>query len=343
MPNGLTSAQLADLAGGELVGRPDVRITRVASLEEATSDSLSFLDSPRYLSYFQRSSAGAVLVGPGFRDVTSGPATRIVVPDPYQALRRVLPLLYPETAPAWGVHPSARVGRGTRWVGRIAMGPGAILGRQVAVGRDCRIGAQAVIEDGVALGDGCVVEPHAVIHAGATLGQRVTVRPGARVGGPGFAFATGPRGHERMRHVGRCVIGDDVEIGANATVDRGSVGDTVIGEGTKIDNLVQLAHNVRVGRRCLILAQAGVAGSTVIEDDVVVAGQAGLAGHLTVGRGARVAAQAGVIGDVPAGAAVSGYPARSHREVLRQAGALRRLTPLVSRLEELTTDHARSH
>jgi UDP-3-O-[3-hydroxymyristoyl] glucosamine N-acyltransferase len=181
-----------------------------------------------------------------------------------------------------------------------------------------------------------------VIHAGATLGHRVTVRPGARVGGSGFAFVTGPRGYERLKHVGRCVIGNDVEIGANATVDRGSVGDTVIGEGTKIDNLVQLAHNVRVGRHCLILAQAGVAGSTVIEDDVVVAGQAGLAGHLTVGRGARVAAQAGVIGDVPAGAAVSGYPARSHREVLRQAAALRRMTPLVRRLEELTTDHARS-
>ena len=150
-----------------------------------------------------------------------------------------------------------------------------------------------------------------------------------------IAVRAGARGPERLPQLGRCEVADDVEIGANATVDRGTLGATRIGPGTKIDNLVHIAHNVRIGARCLIMAQVGIAGSVVVEDDVVRAGQAGLADHLTVHRGARVAAQSGIIGDIAAGATVSGYPARRHRDVLRQAAALRRLTPLVQRLERI--------
>jgi UDP-3-O-[3-hydroxymyristoyl] glucosamine N-acyltransferase len=170
----------------------------------------------------------------------------------------------------------------------------------------------------------------------------VLVRTGARVGGPGFGFsAVSGGGYQRVPHPGRCRVSDDVEIGRNSTVDRGSVGETVIGPGTKIDALVHVGHNVRIGARCLIMAQTGIAGSTVVEDEVVLGGQAGLAGHLRVGAGARIAAQAGVIGDVTPGSTVSGYPARAHREVLRQAAALKRLTPLVTRLEEVARDHGR--
>ena len=215
------------------------------------------------------------------------------------------------------------------------MKSGAVLGRNVRLGRDCVIERHAVVGDGAVLGDECLVGAHASVGPAVELGARVVVNPGARVGGPGFAYAASSEGHVPLKHVGRCILEDDVEVGSNTTVDRGSIGDTVVGAGTKIDNLVQIAHNVRIGNRCIIMSQAGLAGSTVLEDDVLLAGQAGLAGHLKIGRGARIAAQAGVIGDVPAGSTYSGYPARPHREVLRQAAALKRLTPLTDSLEQI--------
>ncbi len=314
----------------------------VAPLHRAGPGELAFLVSPSYVPYFERSSAGAVLLGPGFRDLAAGPATRIVVTDPLPALARALEALYPTEPPRWVVHPLARIGHGARWSGRVAIGAGAVLGRGVRLGENCVIGPHAHVEEGAVLGDACRVEAHAVVHAGAELGDRVLVRAGARVGGKGFAFADTGDGHVPIRHVGRCMIGDDVEVGANTTVDRGSVDDTVVGAGTKIDNLVQVAHNVRIGARCIIMAQVGIAGSTVVEDDVMLAGQAGLADHLTVGRGARVAAQSGVIGNIAPGATVSGYPARSHRAVLRQAAALARLAPLVPSIERTIARDDRS-
>ncbi|NIM48197.1 MAG: UDP-3-O-(3-hydroxymyristoyl)glucosamine N-acyltransferase [Gemmatimonadales bacterium] len=333
--SGLTAGQVAQLVGGELVGRHDVVLAGVAPLDRAGPGDLSFLASGRYLAYFRRARAGAVLLTPVFRDEAAGPATRIVVTDAVQALGRALHALYPETPPQWGVHHTAQIGQGTCWTGRLAVGPGAVLGRNVRLGDHCVVGPHAVVEDNVTLGQGCRIEAHAVVHAGALLGDRVLVRTGARVGGKGFGFAQTKNGPEPIPQVGRCVIGDDVEVGANTTIDRGSLDDTVIGPATKMDNLVQIAHNVRIGARCIIMAQVGVAGSTVVEDEVLLAGQAGLADHLTVGRGARVAAQSGVIGDIAPGATVSGYPARSHRAVLRQAAAVARLTPLVASIERM--------
>jgi UDP-3-O-[3-hydroxymyristoyl] glucosamine N-acyltransferase len=342
----LTAGAVARLVNGELIGLGDVELAGVAPLDRAGPHQLALLASPRHLPYLRGSRAGAVLMTPPFRAHLEGPATRIVVPDASQALRAVLPALYSMPSPAWGVHPSARVGPGTRWEGRVAIGPHATLGAEVRLGPDCQVEAGAVIGHGVRLGGWCRVGAHAVVHAGTVVGDRVVIHAGARVGGEGFRFTAADTGTEhgspleRLPHVGRCVLGDDVEVGANTTIDRGSIGDTVVGPGTKIDNLVQVAHNVRIGARCVIMAQVGIAGSTVIEDDVILAGQAGLAGHLTVHRGARVAAQGGVIGDVPAGATVSGYPARNHREVLRQAAALRRLTPLVQQLERVASRDA---
>ena len=251
------------------------------------------------------------------------------------ALARVLSELFPQPAISWSIASSARIGRGTRWSGRIAIGHGAVLGRDVVFGTDCIVGRCAIIGDGVALGEQCSIGAHAVVGDGAKLGDRVVLKAGARVGNVGFAYAASDDGFVPLLHVGGCYLEDDVEVGSNTTIDRGSIGDTVIGAGTKIDNLVQVAHNVRIGKGCLVMAQVGLAGSTVVEDDVLLAGQAGLAGHLKVGQGARVAAQAGVIGDVPAGSTVSGYPARPHREVLRQAATLRRLSRLTTSLERM--------
>jgi len=332
-PSVVTAGQIAELVGGSLVGQQDLPLAGIAPLDRADAGDLSLLASRRHLAAFHTSTAGAVLTGAAFRDDPRGPGTRIVVEHPARALSRLVEHLAPVPPPAWGIDPSARIGRGVQWSGRVAIGPGAVLGRRVHLGNGCVIGVRAIVGDDVTLGTSCRIGDQCTIDAGVSLGDGVVVRPGARVGGPGFGFVQGENGHERLLQLGRCVVGDDVEIGANTTIDRGSLGDTVIGAGTKIDNLVQIAHNVRIGARCVIMAQAGVAGSTIVEDDVMLAGQAGLADHLTVGKGARVAAQSGVIGDIPPGATVSGYPARDHRAVLRQTAALARLAPLVDDLE----------
>jgi UDP-3-O-[3-hydroxymyristoyl] glucosamine N-acyltransferase len=259
------------------------------------------------------------------------------VRDPHVALLSIIPVLYPE--PAWqpGVHRTAVIGAGVVWQDPVAIGPYVVLGQGVRLGRNVRIGAAVVLGDGVELGDDVQVLPHVVCYSGTIVGNRVILHAGVRLGADGFGYIPGKNGEmpRKMPQVGRCIIGDDVEIGANTTIDRGSVDDTVVGPGTKIDNLVQIGHNCRIGARCLIAGQAGIAGSTHVDDDVFLAGQAGLADHVTIGRGARVTVQGGVIGDIEPGATVSGYPARNHREFLRAQGALYRLAHIVDDLEAL--------
>jgi UDP-3-O-[3-hydroxymyristoyl] glucosamine N-acyltransferase len=336
----LTAREVARLVGGELEGPADIALAGVAPLERARPGDLSLLVSSRYLPYFQHSSAGAVLLTPGFRNVSGGPATRIVVDDPRAAVQVLLAEMYPAEDERWGVDPTARVGAGARWDGRIRLGASAVVGRAAHLGEDCVIGAFAVVGEGSRIGNRCRIGPHALVAPGAVLGDDVVLKSGARVGGIGFGYVQAGSAHHPMTHIGGCVLGSGVEVGANTTIDRGSLGDTVVGAGTKIDNLVHVGHNVRIGQRCLIMAQVGIAGSTTVGDDVVLAGQAGLADHLSVGDRARVGAQSGIIGDIPPGATVSGYPARPHREVLRQAAALRRLAPLVDRLEAIADREA---
>ncbi|MGH7671919.1 MAG: UDP-3-O-(3-hydroxymyristoyl)glucosamine N-acyltransferase, partial [Gemmatimonadales bacterium] len=289
------------------------------------------------LPYFQRTSASVVLVRPEFATVEGGPATRIVVPEPHAALLVVLPVLYPQAVWEPGVHPTAALGRGATWVEPVAIGPHSVLGAGVRLGKNVRVGAGCVLGDGVALGDDTQLYPGVTCYSGTALGKRVIVHAGAVLGSDGFGYVPGQEGeaHRKIPHVGRCLVGDDVEIGANTCIDRGSVDDTVIGAGTKIDNLVHIAHNVRVGARCLIMAEAGIAGSAQVEDEAIIAGQAGIGDHLTIGRGARVLVQSGIIADIAPGATVSGYPARPHREYLRAQAALYRLMKIVDELENL--------
>ncbi len=266
-----------------------------------------------------------------------GPETRIIVPDPYEALLVVLPVLYPQAVWEAGVHPTAVVGRGATWHEPVEIGPHAIIGHGVQLGRNVRIGAGCVLGDGVAVGDDTQLYPGVTLYAGTALGKRVIVHAGAVLGSDGFGYLPGKDGeaHRKIPHVGRCLIGDDIEIGANTCIDRGSVDDTVIGSGTKIDNLVHIAHNVRIGARCLIMAQAGIAGSCQVEDDVIIAGQSGISDHITIGRGARLLVQSGTIADVPAEATMFGTPSRMHREFLRGQVALYRLAKIVDELEAL--------
>jgi len=335
----LSAQDVAALTGGRLVGSADVRVQRVAPLERAGPDELSFLANRRYLNQLAQSRAAALLVGPAFADAPGGPACRIVVPDPHTAMIAVLGVLYPPAVWAPGIHSTAVIGHGVRWEDPIAIGPYVVLGDGVQLGRNARLEAGCVLGDGVVAGDDLHCYPHVVCYSGTEIGARVILHAGVRLGSDGFGYVAGPgKLPRKIPQVGRCIIGDDVEIGANTTVDRGSIDDTIIGAGTKIDNLVQIGHNVHVGGRCLIAALSGISGSTHVEDDVMMGGQVGLADHLTVGRGARLLVQAGVIGDIAAGATVSGFPARDHRSMLRAQGALHRLTAIVGELEALVKD-----
>ena len=309
----------------------------VAPLDRAGSSDLSFLVSRRYLPYFQRSQAAIVLCNPSLLGGRR-PACRVIVSDPHVGLLDVLPVLYPE--PAWtpGVHPSAVIGSGSAWEDPVAIGPYVVLGDGVRLGKNVRIGAGCVLGDGVRVGDDVQMYPHVVCYSGTVIGNRAILHAGVRLGSDGFGYILSSQGGALARkipQIGRCLVGDDVEIGANTTIDRGGIDDTMIGSGTKIDNQVQIAHNVRIGARCLIAAHVGIAGSTHLEDDVIVGGQAGIADHVRIGRGARLSAGGGAIGDVEAGATMSGFPARSHREFLRAQAALYRLAPIIGALEKL--------
>jgi len=331
----LTAAAIADAVGGVLVGDGSVRVSGVAPLDRARAHQLTFLADGRYATLFADSEAGVAFVSPELQDAPGKVPARIVVPAPHDAMLSVLATLYPPPPRESGVHPSAVIGRGVKLGEGVWIGPCAVLGDGARIGDGTRIESQVTIGSGVDVGSGCVIFPGATLYPGTVVGDRVRVHAGVRLGSDGFGYVYREGRHEKIPHVGRCIIESDVEIGANTTVDRGSIDDTVIGAGTKIDNLVQVAHNVRIGRLCLILSQAGIAGSARIEDGCVIAGQAGIAGHATIGRGARVAAQAGAFGDVPAGETWSGYPARPHREALRAQAAMFRLPSLMRGLERL--------
>jgi len=336
---GLTLDDVVRLTGGRLgtgAGGAPARLRRVAALDDADADAVSFFADRRYLAAFGETRAGAVLVAPALADAPGAPrAARVVVDRPHEAMLALLAALYPTAERAAGVHASARVGPGARLGTGVTVDAFASVGAGAVVGDGAWIGAHCAVGDGVHVGAASELRPHVTLYPGTVLGARVLVQSGARIGADGFGYVFADGAHRKIPHVGRCVIEDDVEIGANSTVDRGSVGDTVIGAGTKLDNLVHVGHNVRIGKACLLMAQVGIAGSATVEDGVILAGQAGVGGHVRIGRGARIGGQAGVFGDVPAGETWSGYPARPHKESMRAHAALFRLAGLVRPLERL--------
>lgn len=328
----LTLGEAAALVGGELRGGDPARlVTGVGPLQAAGPEEISFLDNRRYAPLLAETRAAAVvLVGDLAGKLPAGTAA-IVTAQPYLAFARIAARLHPLPSPRPVIHPTAVVDPSARLGEGCEIGPYAVVGAGAEIGARCVIGPHAVIGDGVVLGEGCRIGPHAsVTHCIA--GRGVVLHPGARVGQEGFGFAVTPEGRfETMPQLGRVILEDAVEIGANSCVDRGSQGDTVLGAGTRLDNLVQIGHNVRTGRGCVIVAQVGISGSATLGDGVQVGGQAGIAGHLQVGDRVRIGAQAGVMNDVPAASDVVGSPAWPARETMRAMATLRRLAAKPSR------------
>ncbi len=335
-----TLAELATWVDGRVVaGDPKLEIRNIAPLDEAGPEELSFLVDRRYLERARSSRAGAILCEPG---ALTGGITRLEVDNGRQALAVLLERCYPEPEPEWGVHSTAILGSGCTLAQRVAIGPYAVLGRQVRVGEGAVIGSHAVVGDDCEIGAGARIGPHAVVYRRSRIGARVAIYAGSVVGAPGFGYLqVGEGGWRQIPQVGRVELEEDVELGALSAVDRALVGSTRLGRGTKVDNLVQIGHNVQIGAGSLLCGQAGVSGSVRLGAGVVLAGQAGIGGHLRVGDGARIAAKAAVFEDVPPKTDVAGIPARPIGEWRRQVVILRRIGQLWSRLKRLAVEDDR--
>jgi UDP-3-O-[3-hydroxymyristoyl] glucosamine N-acyltransferase len=319
----LTDARAAKGADSAL------RIRRVVPLEEARPGDLTFFAHPRHREALEATRASACLVQVRHAALVPSATLALETDDPQRAMALVLAALFPMAihpgslfgatgiSPGANVHPDARIEDG------VILDPGAVVGPRAEIGTGTTIGANAVIGPDVRIGRNCSIGPHASVLY-ALVGDRVIVHAGVKIGQDGFGFALGQKGHAKVPQIGRVIIQDDVEVGANTTIDRGALADTVIGEGTKIDNLVQVGHNVTIGRHCIIVAQTGISGSSSLGDFVMLGGQVGIAGHLSIGTGAAVAAQSGIVRDVADGARIAGTPARPIRAYLRDKVSIAR-------------------
>lgn len=319
-------SQIAELTGATLSpGSESHRmIAGIAPLSIATTADISFLGSAKYLADFAASAAGACFITPGLAARVGDVVNLLVCAQPQSCFVTMAEIFHPAAPPTVGIspfahiHPSALIGSDS------TVAPGVVIGASADIGEGCHIGAHTVIGPGVVIGAGSWIGAHVTI-THSLIGQRAIIHSGARIGQDGFGFLQTARGLRRVPQLGRVVISDDVEIGANTTIDRGAGVDTTIGTGTKIDNLVQIGHNCQVGAHCVIVAQSGLSGSVVIGDSVMLGGQAGISDHVSIGKGARVAGQAGVLHDIPAGASHAGHPARDIRDWYRDTLGIQKL------------------
>ncbi|MBN1845289.1 MAG: UDP-3-O-(3-hydroxymyristoyl)glucosamine N-acyltransferase [Sedimentisphaerales bacterium] len=332
--------KLADLAqrlGARLTGDGGRQIRSVASLAEAGPEDLSFVTDDRYAAQLAESRAAAVLVPQDLcLEGPAGPAALVRVGDVNAALEQVLEWFAPAADdPAPGVHPTAVVAPSARLGRRAAVGPGAVISERVTVGDDSIIAAGCVLEADVQVGRSCRLGPNVVVRYGCRIQDRVIIHANSTIGTDGFGYRLVEGRHRKIPHIGSVLIEDDVEIGANSCVDRAKFGLTRIGRGTKIDNLVQIAHNVQVGEHCIVVAQAGVAGSATLGRYVVLGGQSGVRDHVHLGDGARIGAQCGIMQDVPSGQDMVGTPARPARVFFREVASLQKLPELAKQVKQL--------
>lgn len=331
-----TVSRLAEIAGASpaAAADPGKRISGIAPLDCARADEIGFLDNRAYIAQFRETGAGCCLAEEKYADQAPAGTDILLTDRPYLAWAKVATAFHPDSEDSYvprnaaeNVHADAVIGEGTKIGSGTVIGPGARLGKR------CRIAPNVYIGDAVEIGDDCRIGPSASVRF-ALIGSGVALYAGARIGEAGFGFAISPRGAVTIPQVGRVLIEDGAEVGANATIDRGAVRDTVIGAGTRIDNLVQIGHNVRVGRDCVIVSMAGIAGSTTLGNRVMIGGQAAIAGHLSIGDDARVAAKSGVMRNVAPGATVMGLPAVPIKRFFRQTVTLSRLSQKGTRHED---------
>jgi UDP-3-O-[3-hydroxymyristoyl] glucosamine N-acyltransferase len=327
-----TTAEIAKELDGEVIGDGSLKLTGFAPATTARAGDLTFAENETFFQKAEQSAASAILIDCPF---TSDGKALIRVPNVRIAFARVLPFFFPERAFAPGLHPTAVVDPTAH------IDPAAHIGPHCVIGEKARIGPGVVLQGGNHIGANAVIGagsrlfPNVVIYSQTQIGQRVRIHAGAVIGSDGFGYVFDSGQHRKVLQVGQVIVQDDVEIGANVTIDRGALGPTIIGKGTKIDNLVQIAHNVSLGEHCLVVAQVGIAGSTKIGHYATLAGQVGITGHLKIGNKVTIAAQSGVMNDVPDGGKWLGSPAQPDRQAKRQMIALQHLPELIRRVHEL--------
>jgi UDP-3-O-[3-hydroxymyristoyl] glucosamine N-acyltransferase len=321
MPS-VSLGEIVDFIDGHYAGNRDLLITTVASLTDAAADQLSFLSNRKYASQLAQTNAGAILVP---KNLEGENDRWIRVDDPYFAIARIMTRWFGARPMPKGISPKASIDPSAKLGTNVAVGHFVTIGENVVIGNNVTIFQGASIEAGSSIGDDCIVYPNVVIYDGTRIGRRCIIHAGVVIGSDGYGFAMHDGKHHKIPQIGIVRIEDDVEIGAGTTIDRAALGETVIGEGTKIDNLVQIGHNVKVGKHCLLVSQVGIAGSTELGDYVSVAGQSGFSGHLKIGHRVQVAAKSAVLADVPDDAKVMGSPALPFNEFARRRAALKRL------------------
>jgi UDP-3-O-[3-hydroxymyristoyl] glucosamine N-acyltransferase len=328
-------SEIADILGCELSGEAAIEITGVASLEEAGPSELTFLANPRYLPKVKTTKAAAIIVG---REARQPGIPAMVSENPYLDFARALELFYRPPRPSAGVHPTAVVAATAALGENASVGPYVVIGKNARIGRNAVLHSHVSIYEGAHIGDDFCAHSHAVVREFCRIGDRVILQNGAIVGADGYGFARRADGaHHKIPQAGIVVIEDDVEIQTHSCIDRAAVGETRVGRGSKIDNLVQIGHACRVGENAIICAQVGIAGSTVLGNNVVLAGQVGIINHLHIGDGVQVTAQSGVGRDIPAGQKVSGSPAFDNRQWLRSTAVFERLPELQRQVRALAS------
>ncbi|HOC03128.1 MAG: UDP-3-O-acylglucosamine N-acyltransferase [candidate division TA06 bacterium ADurb.Bin131] len=332
----MTVREIARLVGGEIVGDPDVVITDVSGIKEAKKGSITFVANPKYLVLLKSTQASAVIISESNHYAVNSNLTLIKVENPTLAFSKIIELIGPEPVKFKpGIHPTAVIGENVKLGKDVSIQPYTVVEDNVVIGDRTVIGACGYIGHCTKIGSDCFIYPHVIIRERIIIGNRVNIHSGTVIGGDGFGFATVKGVHHKIPQIGIVEIGNDVEIGSNVTIDRARFEKTYIGNGVKIDNLVQIAHNVIIGDNTIIVAQVGVSGSARIGKNVVIAGQAGLIGHIEVGDNAIIGGRAGVTKNVPANSNVSGFPAREKWEDMKCAAYLRKSPEIFAKIKRL--------